>query len=128
MKRWLTPITLYATGVALVVVVAQTPPMPPAPRTVPIVWDRLPSEDYFRAVDTNGNPVHITFRVYQATNITGPWEVVAVTTNHQAEVSNLTARTYFFYVTSSNFFLESDRSEVIGLPYERVPGTRFIAK
>jgi hypothetical protein len=88
---------------------AQSPPLPtlpPAPelRPVKILWDPQPASEYYHAFDTNGNFVGITYRVYNASNVTGPWTVVATTTNLSATISNLTARTQFFYVTASNFF------------------------
>ena len=108
---------------------SQTPPLPGEPvetRNVKLGWDPLPFAEYYRAEDTNGQPVAITFRVYHSTNVAGPYSVAAVTTNHQAVISNLTARTHFFYVTSSNFFLESEPSELLSLPYERVTGTKLL--
>lgn len=103
----------------------QTPPAPPgfAPaitNTVTVTWDRNPASDYYLAVDTNGAPVPLLYRVRQSYAVTNPlpWPVVAETTNTVAVISNLTARTHFWYVTVSNFFLESDPSSIIALPFE----------
>lgn len=95
---------------------AQSPPLPslpPAPelRPVKILWDPQPASEYYNAVDTNGNFVGITYRVYNASNVTGPWTVVATTTNLSATISNLTARTQFFYVTASDFFWRARPAE-----------------
>ena len=96
------------------VLFAQSPPLPPAPalRPVKILWDPQPASEYYNAVDTNGNLVGITYRVYNASNVTGPWTVVATTTNLSATISNLTARTQFFFVTASNFFWRARPAEL----------------
>ncbi len=95
---------------------AQSPPLPslppaPALRPVKVLWDPQPASEYYHAVDTNGNFVGITYRVYNASQVTGPWAVVATTTNLSATISNLTARTQFFYVTASNFFWRARPAE-----------------
>jgi len=110
-------------GLAAGVLWAQTPPLPPAPalRPVTVLWDPQPASEYYNAVDTNGNFVGITYRVYNASQVTGPWTVVATTTNLSATISNLTARTQFFYVTASNFFLESEASRILSIPQDKVP-------
>jgi hypothetical protein len=107
---------------------AQTPPLPPGTplRPVRVAWDAQPASEYWNAFDTNGNFVGITYRVWQATNVTGPWSVAAVTTNTTATISNLTAHTQFFYVTASNFFLESEPSRLLSIPLDPVPATRLI--
>jgi hypothetical protein len=107
---------------------AQSPPLPPAPglRPVKVRWDPQPASEYYNAVDTNGNFVGITYRVYNATNVTGPWTVMATTTNLSATISNLTARTQFFYVTASNFFLESEASRILSIPQDKVPLPRLL--
>ena len=110
---------------------AQSPPLPslpPAPelRPVKVVWDPQPASEYYNAVDTNGNFVGITYRVYNASQVTGPWSVVATTTNLSATISNLTARTQFFYVTASNFFLESEASRILSIPQDKVPLPRLL--
>lgn len=101
---------------------AQAPPMPPPIELKPVTvkWERLPWSEYYRAENTNGEPVNIVYRVYNSTNVAGPWAVVAETTNTVATVSNLVAKTQFFFVTSSNVFLESDRSDLLSLPVEKV--------
>lgn len=116
--------SILAAGVLFV----QTPPVPPAPalRPVKVVWDPQPASEYYNAVDTNGNFVGITYRVYNASVVTGPWTVVATTTNLSATISNLTARTQFFYVTASNFFLESEASRILSIPQEKVPPPRLL--
>ena len=96
--------------------VAQSPPLPALPlvpelRPVKVLWDPQPASEYYAAVDTNGNFVGITYRVYNATNVTGPWTVAATTTNLSATISNLTARTQFFYVTASDFFWRARPAE-----------------
>ncbi len=100
----------------------QTPPLPPGAltNTVTIAWDRNPASDYYVAVDTNGVPVPLLYRVRQSHSITNPlpWPVVAETTNTLAVISNLTARTHFWYVTVSNFFLESEPSSIVALPFD----------
>lgn len=103
----------------------QTPPMPDgsAPaitNTVTVAWDRNPADDYYAAVDSNGLPVPLTYRVRQSHSITNPlpWPVVVETTNTTAVISNLTARTHFWYVTVSNFFLESEPSRIVALPFD----------
>lgn len=120
LRRSWTVTDLVLLAAALVTILAgllaaQTPPLPPgAPmRPVKVAWDAQPDSDYWFAIDTNGNFVGITYRVWQATNVSGPWSVAATTTNLTATISNLTAHTQFFYVTASNFFLESDRSRLI---------------
>jgi hypothetical protein len=110
---------------------AQSPPLPslpptPALRPVKVLWDPQPASEYYAAVDTNGNFVGITYRVYNATNVIGPWTVVATTTNLSATISNLTARTQFFYVTASNFFLESEASRIVSIPQDKVPLPRLL--
>lgn len=107
---------------------AQSPPVPTAPelRPVKIAWDPQPASEYYNAVDANGDFVGITYRVYNATNVTGPWAVMATTTNLSATISNLTARTQFFYVTASNFFLESAASRIVAIPQEPVPLPRLV--
>ncbi len=92
---------------------AQSPSLPPAPalRPVKVLWDPQPASEHYSAVDTNGNFVGITYRVYNASQVTGPWTVVATTTNLTATISNLTARTQFFYVTASNFFWRARPAE-----------------
>ena len=98
----------------------------PELRPVKVLWDPQPASEYYAAVDTNGNFVGITYRVYNATNVTGPWTVVATTTNLSATISNLTARTQFFYVTASNFFLESEASRILSIPQDKVPLPRLL--
>ena len=102
------------------------PPPPPALRPVTVLWDAQPASEYYHAFDTNGNFVGITYRVYNATNVTGPWTVVATTTNLSATISNLTARTQFFYVTASNVFLESEASRILSIPQDKVPLPRLL--
>jgi hypothetical protein len=104
---------------------SQNPPLPPGAEpaltnTVTIAWDRNPASDYYLAVDTNGIPVPLLYRVRQSHSITNPlpWPVVAETTNTTAVISNLTLRTHFWYVTASNFFLESAPSQFLSLPFE----------
>ncbi|MBI1176197.1 hypothetical protein GC207_02020 [bacterium] len=107
---------------------AQSTTLTTAPelRPVKIVWDPQPASEYYQAVDTNGDYVGITYRVYNATNVTGPWTVLATTTNLSATISNLTARTQFFYVTASNFFLESAASRIVSIPQQPVPLPRLV--
>lgn len=110
---------------------AQSPPLPslppaPALRPVKVLWDPQPASEYYHAVDTNGNFVGITYRVYNASQVTGPWAVVATTTNLSATISNLTARKQFFYVTASNFFLESEASRILSIPQDKVPLPRLL--
>lgn len=92
---------------------AQSPPLSSTPelRPVKVVWDPQLASEYYSAVDTNGNFVGITYRVYNSTDVTGPWAVVATTTNLSATISNLTAHTQFFYVTASNFFWRAKPAE-----------------
>lgn len=97
-----------------------SPPLPPQPLTVRISWDRLADSEYYRAADTNGVLIPLTYRVYNATNITGPWFVAGATTNTATTLTNLNWQTQFFYVTASNVFLESDRSELLSLPFGKV--------
>ncbi len=109
---------------AVGVLFAQSPPLPsqppaPAQRPVKVVWEPQPASEYYNAVDTNGNFVGITYRVYNASNVTGPWTVVATTTNLSATISNLTARTQFFYVTASNFFWRARPAESCRSPRTR---------
>lgn len=107
---------------------AQSPPTPQAVelRPVKVAWDPQPASEYYNAVDTNGNFVGITYRVYNATNVTGPWSVVATTTNLSVTISNLTARTQFFHVTASNCFLESEASRILSIPQDKVPPPRLL--
>jgi hypothetical protein len=107
---------------------AQSPLLPSAPelRPVKVVWDPQPASEYYSAVDTNGNFVGITYRVYNASDVTGPWTVVATTTNLSATISNLTARTQFFYVTASNCFSESEASRILSIPQDKVPLPRLL--
>lgn len=107
----------------------QTPPIPPPlqPLTVTVAWEHLPAWEHYRAVDTNGNPVPLMYRVYYATNVVGPWEVRAAVTNNRAMITNVHRVTGFFYVTASNVFLESDRSELLSLPMDKVSSPTFIA-
>ena len=116
---------------AVGVLFAQSPPLPsqppaPAQRPVKVVWEPQPASEYYNAVDTNGNFVGITYRVYNASQVTGPWAVVATTTNLSATISNLTARKQFFYVTASNFFLESEASRILSIPQDKVPLPRLL--
>jgi hypothetical protein len=101
----------------------QTPPLPPGAaitNTVTLAWDRNPASDYYLAVDTNGVAVPLLYRVRQSHSITNPlpWPVIFETTNTVALISNLTSRTHFWYVTASNFFLESAPSSIVALPFE----------
>jgi hypothetical protein len=130
LTRLLTVVALTA-ACAAGLLFAQSPPLPalpPAPelRPVKILWDPQPASEYYNAVDTNGNFVGITYRVYNSSNVTGPWTVVATTTNLSATISNLTARTQFFYVTASNFFLESEASRILSIPQDKVPLPRLL--
>jgi hypothetical protein len=100
---------VLAAVLAVGVLFAQSPPLPSLPpatalRPVTVLWDAQPASEYYNAVDTNGNFVGITYRVYNASQVTGPWSVVATTTNLSATISNLTARTQCFCVTASKFF------------------------
>jgi hypothetical protein len=97
-------------------------------RPVTVQWDPQPASEYWAAVDTNGAPVAITYRVYQSTNVTGPWAVVSTTTNTTSTLSNLVARTQFFYVTASNFFLESEPSRIVSIPADPVQPPKLLLK
>jgi hypothetical protein len=104
------------------------PPIPmPPPLTVKIAWDHIPAWEFYVAHDTNGVRIPITYRVYYATNVAGPWEVRATVTNNLAVVTNVHRVTGFFYVTSSNVFLESDKSDLLSLPMDPVKSPTFIA-
>lgn len=121
----LAAVILGILGFAVFKAVGQPVPPPPGPvaltNTITIAWDRNPEVDYYTAVDTNGVQVPLVYRLRQSTSITNamPWPVIATTTNVSVVVSNLTAQTHFWYVTASNFFLESEPSRVLSLPFVR---------
>lgn len=80
-------------------------------------WDYPPNE-----ITTD-----IVFRVYSSTNITIPitnWMVLTNVTTNEAHLTISPGRT-FFYVTASNFWGESDPSNVVGLPPLPTNGTNL---
>jgi len=127
---WLLALLVWIVCIAATFIMrAKAQPMPPPlpPLTATIKWDHLPAWEFYRAVDTNDNPVPLMYRVYYATNVNGPWEVRAETTNNVAIVTNVARVTGFFYVTSSNVFLESDRSDLLALPMDQVKSPTFLS-
>lgn len=55
------------------------------------------------------------YKVYQATNVAGPWTIVGQTTNTTYTTPVPPGR-YFWYVTASNFWSESLPSNTVNTP------------
>jgi hypothetical protein len=144
LRRHWTPLDVALLAVAVLVIavgllMSQEPPLPFTVRaaaaaeppaaitnTVRVSWDPNPASDYFYATDGEGNPVPLLYRVRTSTDITRPhgeWTVLAETTNTTAVLTNLVAANLFFTVTASNFFLESEPSNIVAIPWD--PPTRL---
>lgn len=95
-------ITSFAVGTA-----------PPLKNSVSLSWD----------YDTNNAPD--VFKLYTSTDITTPttnWTLVATVSGniHNATISNIPAQQAFYYVTASNWWGESNPSNIAGTP--QIPG------
>lgn len=78
--------------------------LPLGAATVTLMWDASPGPQ-----EVDG------YRVYQSTNIAGPWSLVATTTATNVSL-NVTQAAYFWYVTATNFWGESDPSNLAHTP------------
>jgi hypothetical protein len=56
------------------------------------------------------------YRIYMATNVSGPYIVSGSTTNTTITIEVPTPGRYFFYVTASNFWGESFPSSTVSTP------------
>jgi hypothetical protein len=151
LRRHWTPLDVALLAVAVLVIavgllMSQEPPLPTlqaatsAPAALPpaaitntvrVSWDRNPASDYFHALDSEGNPVPLLYRVRMSTDIARPhgqWTVLAETTNTTAVLTNLVAANLFFTVTASNFFLESEPSSIVAIPWDPPTKLRLIVE
>jgi hypothetical protein len=91
MKRLLLRIAICAAAIGLV-------------RAVTVTWDPNPVDEEVTS-----------YHVYQATNVAGPFNHVAVVTNTTWSAP-LPPGKYFWYITASNFWTESLPSQTVGTP------------
>ena len=94
--------------------------------SVTVKWDENPDTALFVAEDQNGNPVVLQYRVYIATNVTGPYTVIGETAGLSLTMPALPKANHFFYVTAFFLGLESNPSQILSLPMGPVQGTKLI--
>jgi hypothetical protein len=71
---------------------------------VTLAWDASPPEEEVSS-----------YKVYQATNVVGPYEVVLITPTNFARITLPAPGRYFWYVTAVNFW-ESEPSNIVNSP------------
>jgi len=80
--------------------------LPPLPGVeVGLAWDANPT-----------NEEVLSYQVYQASNVIGPWELVLTVTNTNATIRLPSPRRAFWYVTASNYWGESGPSNITNTP------------
>jgi hypothetical protein len=72
--------------------------------SVTISWQPNPPDD------------QASYLVYQATNVAGPFAVTSATPDIQVTLTNLSEKAYFWFVTATNLWGESDHSDMISTP------------
>jgi hypothetical protein len=72
---------------------------------VPLSWNSNPADQEVLA-----------YRVYQATNVVGPFVCIGSTNSTSFVIKGLTPGQYFWYVTASNYWGEGLQSDTVHTP------------